>query len=385
MGATDVEGLGDEELGEALVDLQRHRAALEAAEARLIAAWDARGAWAPSGAKSGAAWLARKTRAPKAACGARLWLGRQVRDMPLVAAAWEAGDIDAAHVRRLALARNPRTAELFARDEAFLVGKAQELTFSAFCTLVDYWRLAADPDGADRDAMERRERRRVSLDETFTGMFAGSILLDPVAGTIVATELRHREQELCEADWAEAKARLGREPHVHELARTPDQRRADALVEMAQRSASTPKDARAPRPLITVVTGADRFAHLLQLSSGRVLSPAEVLPLLDEAQLERILFAAFGSRVIEVSRRRLFVGALRRLIEVRDQFCFHDYCEEPADRCQVDHVQPWTAGGMTCQENGRLACGKHNRDRNGRPPPSTEVDDDDDAYDEDDP
>ena len=68
---------------------------------------------------------------PQAACGARLWLGRQVRDMPVVAAAWEAGEIDAAHVRRLAGARNHRTAEAFARDEAFLVAKAQELTFES--------------------------------------------------------------------------------------------------------------------------------------------------------------------------------------------------------------------------------------------------------------
>ncbi|MEA2932919.1 MAG: endonuclease, partial [Actinomycetota bacterium] len=37
--------------------------------------------------------------------------------------------------------------------------------------------------------------------------------------------------------------------------------------------------------------------------------------------------------------------------------------------CQVDHVEPWSAGGLTVDDNGRLACGFHNRLRNGRSPP----------------
>ncbi|MGL1102697.1 HNH endonuclease, partial [Vibrio parahaemolyticus] len=31
------------------------------------------------------------------------------------------------------------------------------------------------------------------------------------------------------------------------------------------------------------------------------------------------------------------------------------------DRCQGDHIIPYTQGGITSQENGRLACGYHNR------------------------
>jgi 5-methylcytosine-specific restriction endonuclease McrA len=42
---------------------------------------------------------------------------------------------------------------------------------------------------------------------------------------------------------------------------------------------------------------------------------------------------------------------------------FHEFCDAPADDCQVDHVIPYTAGGPTIQANGRLACGFHNRAR----------------------
>ena len=42
------------------------------------------------------------------------------------------------------------------------------------------------------------------------------------------------------------------------------------------------------------------------------------------------------------------------------------YCDLPAEECQVDHVQPWAAGGLTVDTNGRVACGYHNRRRHQR-------------------
>jgi len=67
-------------------------------------------------------------------------------------------------------------------------------------------------------------------------------------------------------------------------------------------------------------------------------------------------------------------------VQVRDQECFHITCDIPADQCQVDHIEPWAAGGLTITDNGRPACAFHNRQRNGnhnngphnrgRPPPN---------------
>ncbi|MBI2169115.1 MAG: HNH endonuclease [Actinobacteria bacterium] len=69
-------------------------------------------------------------------------------------------------------------------------------------------------------------------------------------------------------------------------------------------------------------------------------------------------------------RRRLFSGATRRAVEVRDRFCTGFGCDEPASRCDVDHVVPYAAGGLTVQANGRVACPAHNpgrRKRRARP------------------
>src|SRR3546814_13658751 len=76
---------------------------------------------------------------------------------------------------------------------------------------------------------------------------------DPVRGTIVNETLAMIEGELFEIDWAQAKDRLGRKPTLDELDRTPAQRRADALTEMAIRARTAPRDGRRPAPLFTVV------------------------------------------------------------------------------------------------------------------------------------
>ena len=83
--------------------------------------------------------------------------------------------------------------------------------------------------------MAREAHRDVYLVPT-PGGYLGKMNLDPIGGAIVANELERLENELFEADCAEAKERLGRDPHADDLARTPAQRRADAAVEMAARS-----------------------------------------------------------------------------------------------------------------------------------------------------
>jgi hypothetical protein len=160
---------------------------------------------------------------------------------------------------------------------------------------------------------------------------------------------------------------LGRDPLPHELARTATQRRADALVEMATRARTAPVGGRRPEPLFTIIAGWDAFRDLCELANGTVIAPGRLVPWLDQAWLERVVFDT-PSRVVDVGvQRRLFDGATRRAIQVRDRSCAHPLCDQPAERCQVDHIKPWAQGGPTTQANGRLLCGYHNRLRNRRP------------------
>ncbi len=52
-----------------------------------------------------------------------------------------------------------------------------------------------------------------------------------------------------------------------------------------------------------------------------------------------------------------------------DRECFSEFCDIAADECQIDHIEPWSAGGPTIDSNGRAACGYHNRWRHRRTRP----------------
>ena len=106
---------------------------------------------------------------------------------------------------------------------------------------------------------------------------------------------------------------------------------------------------------------------LCELADGTVVPPGSLRPWLDEAWIERVVMDG-PSRVLDVGvRRRLFTGATRLAVHLRDRECFHPYCDRRAGDCDVDHIQPWSAGGLTTQANGRPACGFHNRARQRGP------------------
>ena len=93
----------------------------------------------------------------------------------------------------------------------------------------------------------------------------------------------------------------------------------------------------------------------------RHFTPSDLVPYLGDADVETILFDG-PTTVLSVSHRRTFAGALRRAIQDRDRHCQHPSgCDVPAEKCDVDRIVPWPAGGVSSQFNGRLECPTHNR------------------------
>ena len=366
--AVDAAALGD---GAAIEALHRQLARLDAVTTRATAAFDAAREWEAAGARSAAAWLSVRCRLPRPACHRRVELGRALRDMPLAEAAWLAGDVTGAHAGRLARARTPVTADVFTRDEELLVGYGMRLTFRQFERAVAYWCQLADPDGVERDAAAQHAARRLHLSQTADGVWFLDGRLDPIGGAIVAEALGRVEQDLFRADWADAKSRLGDSVGASALARTAAQRRADALVELATRAQAVPAGARRPEPLFSVLVGYETLAgRVCELADGTPLSPGSLVAWLDRAWIERVVFDG-PDRVVNVGiRRRLFTGATRRAVQLQGRRCFHPYCDQPADHTQIDHIQPYAAGGPTIIDNGRPACAYHNRQRHqlARPP-----------------
>jgi hypothetical protein len=357
---------------ESIVALYRQFNRLEAVVTEATSSFDASGDWAPDGAATASAWLSVRCRMPIAHTRRFVRRSRQLGHLPVFARAWSNGEITSAHMDTVAGVRRDSTAELLERDEQVLCDQATTLRYTDFVHAVSYWAQFADPDGTEDKEMERQARRDVYLEESFDRLWLGKMTLDPTTGAIVADELSRLEHELFEIDWAKAKKDLDREPKLSELERTSGQRRCDALREMATRSKAMPTEARRPAPLFSVLIDYPTLSgRVCELAHGTVLAPGALLPWLDEAIIERAVFGP-KNRVEVSEKARLFTGATRRAIELRDRECTHPYCDLPASACQVDHIIPDAANGPTNQENGRLLCGFHNRLRNERPPPPTE-------------
>lgn len=354
--------------GEAVIALQHQLARLEAVATKATASFDASREWMADGARDPAGWLVHRCHLPRRQAGRLVRRGRELRHLPVSASAWLRGEVTVAQVDVLVGLRNEATEDALERDEKVLVDQAVKLPYRYFVKAASYWEQHADPDGTEEAEVKRQGRRDVYLTQSFQGLWLGQMSLDPITGAIVANELSRLEHELFEADWAKAKDELGREPTIAELPRTSGQRRADALKEMAIRSRTAPADGRRPAPSFSILVDYPTLAgRVCELAQGIVVSPGSLVPWLTEAYFERAVFTP-GTRVEVSPTARLFTGATKRAIELRDRECTHPYCDRSTG-CQVDHVTPYAEGGPTTQENGRLLCGFHNRLRNQRPPP----------------
>jgi hypothetical protein len=186
--------------------------------------------------------------------------------------------------------------------------------------------------------------------------------------------------------------------------RRPEQRRADAVVEvckLALRTGELPVNggeppqlsvtvafeslaeevtARTPDYLTTLITS-DAFGDDIALprqnapattqqrrqfgigtlDNGARLTPATVRRIACDA---RILPAVLGTtgQVLDVGRaKRLFEAGLRRAPVLRDGGCAFPACTRPARWCDGHHIQHWCDGGDTSLANAVLLCGQHHR------------------------
>ncbi len=369
LAALDLTTLTGPEVLELVEATQRLRSLADGACVRAAGALDVSGAWAPEGAKSPSAWMQWRCRIQAGRAVAHLRCARELREMPATEAALMTGAITIEHVRSLVGAKQLAPAA-YANDEERLVRLAATSRVPHFERVLSYWKQVNEPDSVETEADAGFARRSAHASTTIDDMVAVDALLDPIGGAIFLRELERLEDELFKADWAEARERMGAAVCAADLGRSRKQRRADAMALMAERSAAKPADATEPRFLLQALVGEESLARICELSNGRVVTPGQLVPLLDRADLERIVFDG-PSRVIDVGvRRRFFTGATRIAVQVRDRGCQHPSCDVPLDRCEIDHVHPYEAGGETTQANGECQCGFHNRRKGRQPPPA---------------
>jgi hypothetical protein len=148
--------------------------------------------------------------------------------------------------------------------------------------------------------------------------------------------------------------------------RTPAQRRADDLGELARRfltGADEPETShrRGSSPTHHVIVFANPDDRCGETADGHVTDPGLMDLFACTAWFSKITFDDHGE-VLDLSRRaRLFSAAQRKAVIARDRHCQFPGCDRPPSWCDVHHVEHWQHGGPTNLTNGVLICHQHHR------------------------
>lgn len=105
----------------------------------------------------------------------------------------------------------------------------------------------------------------------------------------------------------------------------------------------------------SLVRGDHQPAHVPGYGSIPAFLARRLVREADRASVRRLFTAPTTHELVATdSRRRLFAGALRRVVVLRDQTCSTPWCDAPV--AHVDHVRSAREGGPTSADNGQGLC-----------------------------
>jgi hypothetical protein len=363
-----------------------------------------------------------------AEAGRRAKAARMLRDLPAVAASLRAGRLGCGHVDLIARVHaNRRVRTKLVAADADLAVVAEAWSYEKFAGYLRRWEYLADEDGA-ADRAERDHRRRdFSIHQNLDGSYRIAGGCGSLQGTVASAVFEAYVRAELEADWAEARGRVGDDATFDELARSDAQRRMDAVERIFLDAAANRAEATGHQLVTDLVIDQETFertaarmvghdpgtdprladwwsdlaadaadagdapddegaapgagatascvseseASVLRPATlrsgtieGRHVDPTEIVAATLVGYVRRVVYGAKGV-VIDVGRvQRLFTGPRRLAVVLASAACLWPGCTVPASRCQADHLEPWHQGGSTSPGNGAPACGKHNRFRN---------------------
>ncbi len=293
---------------------------------------------------------------------------------------WKAAEIDGrvgvAQSELMArVVANPRLpAAVVERDSAALLDDAISLPYDDFERHVRTWEALADPDG-DR---ARNERQHANRDVRVQPRPEGGWTISGNLAELAGCEFMEIFGWFCEAewqaDWADARSRLGDAATTADLVRSQAQRSADAMLALARAAASTPPGSQPPRLTVNILIDHESFeAHLrgetpdpatyrsvmIRTQNGRRLHPDDAVNAALTGHIRRVVYDASGT-VIDLGRRsRLFRGNSREAVMLLLTTCVWIGCDRPIAWCDADHSLGWKAHGATVPRNGGGLCNGH--------------------------
>jgi hypothetical protein len=276
--------------------------------------------------------------------------------LPAVLAAVETGRITFWHAQVLV----DETADLPERSAAAiaerLLDRAERSTLGQLRRLTRRAVAQADPRTVEQKHRDAFAERRVCVTPQGNGMSELWALLPADAAATVMRAvglMADRDRDV---------------PDAHGNARTADQRRADALGDLAAAALAddTLPRRQGQRPAIQVTVS---LRTLLGLSDEPADLDGDPIPAsmarrlaADPTGTWRRLITDGRGRLLDYGRRTYKPPAdLRDLVVNRDRTCRFPGCTRPARRADLDHHRDWALGGTTSQHNLGALCERHHQ------------------------
>ena len=382
MLATDPGSLDPAELLAATVNFEPLRSKLEAAAMAHLAAVESADILRNRVVRNTQRWLTHETRIPTGLAGKRVRLSNTaIHRYPAVWHALAAGSITIHHAEALlGLSEQPELRAALDADLPTLLGWAQREPWPKFKGFLAGWQALVDErDPQDIDD-EHHAKRRLTFSQNQDGMIDAELHTTGFCWSQIEAALQPLFDTLFTQDWDAARAEFGEQATSSHLARTDQQRWHDALIRLARAGAAATDPGTSVEVIIvvdddTLIDEADRQTaretgqtvppprpptdaetYRCQTLSGIRLTPSTALLAAVAGSIRRVTLNTRSLDFEASARTRLFTGALRTALIVRDRYCTEPGCHTPAHRCQADHRHRYTDGGKTVPANGVMLC-----------------------------
>jgi hypothetical protein len=338
-------------MGDDLQELRRLSNGIEAELTRRLRRFDKGGGYAATPALTAKAWLRWKCNFSPAAAADRVAVARQLADLPLATEAFADGDISYPHAAMIARTAEKLGDKMESNAETILVTAAKELDLGQLRVVTIKLQHLMDPDSVLEDANESHERRFLSLSQTLDGVFYLNSRLDSEGGAILQTALNA----------------LGGPPTAEDK-RTPKQRRADLLVELARQQLDGGKlpEVGGQRPHLAVTVSMATLANqpgspAAEFEWAQPIPAETARRLACDAAITPVFVGSESNQPQAGQTSRSISGSQRRALVVRDKGCRFPGCDRPPDWTDAHHLQHWADGGKHVMDNLVLLCRRHHR------------------------
>jgi hypothetical protein len=343
----DLEALPASAMGPDMEQLRRLGNMLDAELSRRLHRFDSGGGYASTQALTAKAWLRWKCNFSPAAAAGRVAIARELADLPLATRAFADGDISYAHAAMIARTAEKLGDKMESNAETILVTAAKELDLGRLRTVTINLQHFLDPDSVREEANESHELRFLHFSQTLDGVFYINGRFDSEAGAIIQTALN---------------AMSG--PPTPDDKRSPKQRRADSLVELARQklNSGTLPEVGGQKPHLTVTVSMTTLANQPG-SPAADLEWASPIPaetarrLACDAAVTPIFLGSESDQPRAGQTSRSISGSQRKALVFRDKGCRFPGCDRPADWTDVHHLKHWADGGKHEMDNMILLWG----------------------------